>query len=231
MSYLESLKGGLITSCQPVDDGPMDHEAIIVAMAQAAENGGAAGLRIEGASNVAAVCKAVNIPVIGIIKRDLADSPVRITVDLADAKALIAAGVGIIAVDATHRQRPEPLEPIVQCILDAGIHVMADCATLEDAERALALGATIIGTTLSGYTAETEHLGSEPNLALIADFVKARRDRDALVMAEGRFNTPALAGSAIQAGADCVTVGSAITRLEHIVGWFDDSIKQTEKAS
>ena len=39
-------------------------------------------------------------------------------------------------------------------------------------------------------------------------------------------NTPALAAEAIVAGAWAVTVGSAITRVEHIAGWFSQSIAQ-----
>ena len=48
MTALARLRGGLVASCQPVDGGPMDHPAIVAAMAQAAVAGGAAGLRIEG---------------------------------------------------------------------------------------------------------------------------------------------------------------------------------------
>ena len=49
------LRGKLVVSCQPVPDGPLDTVEAIVAYALAAEAAGAAGLRIEGASNVAAV--------------------------------------------------------------------------------------------------------------------------------------------------------------------------------
>ena len=35
-SLLTRLQGGLVVSCQPLDDGPMDSPAIIVAMARAA---------------------------------------------------------------------------------------------------------------------------------------------------------------------------------------------------
>ena len=46
---------------------------------------------------------------IGLIKRDLPDSPVRITPFLEDVAALAAAGAAIIAVDATDRPRPVPV--------------------------------------------------------------------------------------------------------------------------
>lgn len=45
-------------------------------------------------------------------------------------------------------------------------------------------------------------------------------------MVEGCHNTPELARSAIEIGADCITVGSALTRLEHIVNWFVTAVKQ-----
>ncbi|HTO27538.1 MAG TPA: N-acetylmannosamine kinase, partial [Devosia sp.] len=60
--FLTDLQGGLIVSCQPVDDGPLDTIPGIVAFAQAARNGGARALRIEGADNVAAVAKACDLP-------------------------------------------------------------------------------------------------------------------------------------------------------------------------
>ena len=76
---LDKIKFGLIASCQPVDDGPMDKPEIVAAMAQASVIGGAAGLRIEGVENLKATRPTVNVPIIGIVKRDLPDSPVRIT--------------------------------------------------------------------------------------------------------------------------------------------------------
>jgi N-acylglucosamine-6-phosphate 2-epimerase len=44
-------------------------------------------------------------------------------------------------------------------------------------------------------------------------------------MAEGRINTPGLAARAMAAGADAVTVGSALTRLEHVTGWFAAAVR------
>ena len=42
-------------------------------------------------------------------------------------------------------------------------------------------------------------------------------------MAEGRYNTPELAAKAIEHGAVAVTVGSALTRLEVVTGWFNSA--------
>ncbi len=225
MSVIEQLRGGIVVSVQPVENGPMDTTPIIVAMAKAAVTGGAAGLRIEGADNVAAVRLAVNVPIIGIVKREWDNTPVRITTTIADAKALVDAGADIIAVDMTARERPEPLLPIVACILSAGKLLMGDCSTTEDGAQALTQGANIIGTTLSGYTNDTQHQDDSPDFELISRY-REMAGQSGFVMAEGRFNSPELAAAAINAGADCVTVGSAITRLEHVTEWFADAIQQ-----
>lgn len=222
MDLLERLRGGLVASCQPVEGGPMDRPEIVAAMAQAAVAGGAAGLRIEGVDNLRAARPRVAVPIIGIVKSDSADSPVRITVRRAEARALAEAGADVIAYDATPRPRTDPRDAVLAEILRAGRLAMADCATLDDAKAALAGGAAIIGTTLSGYTAETEGLNDGPDLALIRAFKALGRG---FVMAEGRINTPALAARALRAGADAVTVGSALTRLEHVTGWFAAAIR------
>jgi N-acylglucosamine-6-phosphate 2-epimerase len=222
LDVLQRLRGGLVASCQPVDDGPMDTPAIVAAIARAAVAGGAVGLRIEGVDNLRAVRPVVDVPIIGIVKSDLADTPVRITVSVEDALALADAGADIIAYDATSRPRPSSREELLAAILGAGRLAMADSSSLEDGRIALAGGAAILGTTLSGYTAETEGLNEGPDFALI----KAFGDLGArFVMAEGRINTPELAARAMAAGASAVTVGSALTRLEHVTAWFADAVK------
>ena len=84
IDVLGKLCGGLVASCQPVDQGPMDRPEIVAAMAQAAVAGGAAGLRIEGVENLRAVRPFVSVPIIGIVKSNCENTPVRITVRVAD---------------------------------------------------------------------------------------------------------------------------------------------------
>lgn len=220
---LEQIKYGLIASCQPVDNGPMDSPEIVAAMAQASVIGGAAGLRIEGIENLKAVRKVVNVPIIGIVKRDLKDSPVRITPFLKDVEDLAAAGADIIAFDGTNRVRPTTIEETVKRIKELGCLAMADCSNFEEGIYCQKLGVEIIGSTMSGYTGG--EVPTEPDYQLVKD-LKAAGCR---VMAEGRYNTPELAKVAIEIGAYSVTVGSALTRLEHIVSWFVDSVKKAEK--
>lgn len=217
------IQNGLIASCQPVDDGPMDKPEIVAAMAQASVIGGAAGLRIEGVDNLKATRPTVNVPIIGIVKRDLPDSPVRITPFLQDIEDLAYAGANIIAVDGTHRPRPVDIESAVKKIHEMGCLAMADCSNLEEGLYCQKLGFDIVGSTMSGYTGGT--VPEEPDYQL----VKALKAAGCKVMAEGRYNTPELARKAIEIGADFVTVGSALTRLEHIVSWFSSAVRSANK--
>lgn len=227
MTKLDVLRGGLVVSCQPVDDGPMDHPTIIAAMAQAAIAGGANGVRIQGVDNVIAVRAAISQPIIGIVKYDLTDSPVRITPFFHDVTALADAGADIIAYDATSRTRPVPCADLVAAITQRGCLAMADCSGTDDAMTALAQGAHIIGTTLSGYTDDTAHQGPDPDIALVTRF----RDLGGFVMAEGRFSTPDLARAALTAGADCVTVGTPLTRLEINTASFKNALPQKSRSN
>ena len=222
---LARLRGGLVVSCQPVDGGPMDTPGIVAAMAAAAVAGGAAAVRIEGTGNLRAARRAVNVPIIGIIKRDLADSPVRITPFVEDVAAIAATGADIIAVDGTDRRRPATTADLVRAIHAAGCLAMADCATAADGAACKALGFDILGTTLSGYTAETSTAAADPDFELIRVF----RALGVFTMAEGRFNTPDLAARAFVAGADAVTVGTALTRLEVMTGWFAAALAPRER--
>ncbi|HWL67992.1 MAG TPA: putative N-acetylmannosamine-6-phosphate 2-epimerase [Geminicoccus sp.] len=216
---LDQLRGGLVVSCQPVTGGPMDRVDIVVALALAARDGGAVGLRIEGAANVRAVREACDLPILGLIKRDLPDSPVRITPWREDVQALAEAGADVIAFDATHRPRPVPVPDLLAMVRQAGRLAMADCADMADARAAAAMGVDVVGTTMSGYTG-----GPVPD-APDLDFVRAAAaELDLPVLAEGRFNTPDAAAQAIQAGAFTVVVGSAITRTEHVTGWFAQAV-------
>lgn len=229
MSLLEKLDakiaqaGGLIVSCQPVPGSPLDKPEIVAAMALAAEQAGAVALRIEGIENLRATHAWVSVPVIGIIKRDLTDSPVRITPYLQDVDALAQAGASIIAFDGTDRERPVQVAELLARIHQHHLLAMADCSSLQDGLDCQRLGADIIGTTLSGYI--SGQVPEEPDFAL----VKALSAEGCRVIAEGRYNSPHLAAQAMQQGAWAVTVGSAITRLEHVCQWFRDEIVKVAK--
>lgn len=226
MSLLAKLEqsvrdcGGLIVSCQPVPNSSMDRPDIVAAMAQAAASAGAVAVRIEGIENLRAVRPLITIPIIGIVKRDLEDSAVRITPWLSDVDALADAGADIIAFDATFRPRPVDIDTLLERIRHHGLLAMADSSTVEEGLSCQQNGVEFIGTTLSGYTGEVTP--DEPDLLMVAELSRA----GCRVIAEGRYNSPALAASAIDQGAWAVTVGSAITRIEHICQWFSHAVKR-----
>jgi N-acylglucosamine-6-phosphate 2-epimerase len=219
------LRGRLVVSCQPVDGGPMDDDNTVVRMAQAAVAGGAAALRIEGVARLAQVRAAVAVPLVGIVKRELPDSPVRITPWLDDVRALVSAGADVVAVDATARPRPATVRALFEAITAQGAVAMADASGDADALVAWAMGFPIVGSTLSGYTGgPNDPVPDGPDLALVRRLAAA----GCRVMAEGRYDTPARAAAALQAGAWAVTVGSAITRLEVVTGWFTAALGEVK---
>lgn len=215
---LDDLRNGLVVSCQPVPGGPMDTAESVVAFALAALAAGACGLRIESLNYVRRVRAATAAPVIGIVKQDRDDSPVRITPTVELAASLCEAGADIVAFDATRRTRPATVAALIAAIKSRGKLAMADCSDLDDARAALAAGADLVGTTMSGYTGGTVPPG--PDFELIS----AMRQLTPYVVAEGRLNSPQLAGEAIRRGALCVVVGSAITRTEHVTSWFKSAV-------
>jgi N-acylglucosamine-6-phosphate 2-epimerase len=215
-----ALTQKLIVSCQPVDGGAMDRDEIVVALAHAARAGGAGGVRIEGHKRVAALrASQFAAPIIGIIKRDLADSPVRITPFVEDVDALADAGADVIAVDATLRTRPVTISALLTRIHARGALAMADTSNLDEALAAHAMGFDVVGTTLSGYVGG--EIPDAPDLAFVTGLRKALPK--ARIMAEGRYNTPRDVANAIAAGAWSVTVGTAITRTEVLTSWFADA--------
>lgn len=205
MSPLEIIASGLIVSCQAPTRSPMREPSIMARVAQAAQLGGAAGLRVNGSEDVAAVADATSIPIIGLHKvpgprRDI------ITPDDRLARALLDAGAHIVAVEATREALGDDLS-LLDRIRALGAPVMADVATIDEGLRAWDAGVDIVGTTLSGYTTDTTPAAEEPDLAL----VEALAARGVLVIAEGRYRSPAQVRAAFDAGAHAVVVGGAIT--------------------
>jgi N-acetylmannosamine-6-phosphate 2-epimerase/N-acetylmannosamine kinase len=218
------LRGKLVVSCQPVPGGPLDRPEIVVGFALAALESGAVGVRIEGVANVAAVRAATSAPIIGLVKRDFAGTPVRISALIEDIDALATAGADIIAFDATHFPRPVPAGDLLAAIRRNGKIAMADISTATEAVEAVAMGVDFVGTTLSGYMEGP--VPEAPDFALIRAIAGCGRP----VIAEGRIRTPEQARTAIAAGAFAVVVGSAITRPEHITAWFATAVGDAVKA-
>ncbi|NJL02372.1 MAG: N-acetylmannosamine-6-phosphate 2-epimerase [Spirulinaceae cyanobacterium SM2_1_0] len=221
---LARLHHQLIVSCQAPADSPLHDAGIIAAIAQAAVNQGAAGLRIDSPAHVAAVRQRLPAtPIIGLWKQQLPDSEVYITPRWRDAVAIAEAGADIIALDATLRPRPDgdtATDLIHRIQQELGKPVMADIDTWESAQAAAAAGAELIGTTLYGYTTAT-HTLTPPGWDLLATMVM---QLDVPVICEGGVATPAMARQALDQGAYAVVVGTAITGVDALARSFQAAI-------
>ncbi len=213
---LSKLKNGLIVSCQAEGDEPLNTPEILTAMSQAAIRGGAIAIRAERPENIARMKRQLTVPIIGLYKKKYPDSEVYITPTLEDALEVLDAGADVIAMDATARLRPnrQRLAEIVsslrhrtKCLL------MADISNLSEGLAAAELGFDLIGTTLSGYTAETRERAAtdNPDFELLSGLVERLGDRIPII-AEGRIWTAEQAVEALRLGAFAVVVGTAITR-------------------
>lgn len=215
---VDRLWGAVIVSCQAEPGSPLRGPAFMAAMAQAAELGGARGIRAEGVDDIAAIRAVTDLPLIGIRKASRDTSAVYITPGFDDAKDLVAAGADVIATDGTPRSRPhgERLTDLIRRVHELGVTVMADVDSLESARYAAAAGADLVATTLSGYTRD-DLPPKGPDVQLVRELVAAQR---VPVVAEGRFWTPDQVSAAFDAGAYAVVVGTAITSPLHITRRF-----------
>ncbi len=187
-------------------------------MAMAAELGGARGLRIESARDIVAVQRVSPLPIIGLRKVESSDSPVIITPTVASAREILATGVDFVAVDATGRPRPggETLRDVVRAIHQQGAVALGDLALIGELDHALRAGIDAVGTTLSGYTADSPPMEG-PDFDLLRQLV---RHSPVPVFAEGRFWTPEQVVEAFALGASFVVVGTAITNPQAITSRF-----------
>jgi N-acylglucosamine-6-phosphate 2-epimerase len=214
---LEALRGGLIVSVQADADSPLNEPPIITALARVAEANGAVGVRIEGVERIRAVCAAVRIPVVGIIKRKYEHFDAYITTTTEEVTQIVEAGARIVAFDATHRERVggASVATLVDAIHARNSVAMADCATLEDGRRACIAGADILATTLAGYTLET--LGRRlPALDLLAELAAVHP----FAICEGGITDPGEVRAALDAGAGAVVVGTVISNVDALVRRF-----------
>ena len=153
---LDSFKGGLIVSCQVQHDDPTFSVDFVVKMAKAAQWGGAVGIRANTVRDITQIKQVVDLPVIGIIKKDYPGTPMYITVTMKEVDELVACGVDILAVQGTGALRPDgsTSAEFIRAIKEKYPDqlVMADCDNFENAMACAEAGADFVGTTLRGYT-------------------------------------------------------------------------------
>ena len=230
---LENIKGHLIVSCQALPHEPLHSSFIMGRMAKAAKEGGAFGIRANTKEDIAEIQKNVDLPIIGIVKRDYDDSKVYITPTMKEVDELMSMKIrpDILAVDATTDLRPGNVSiddffaQIKAKYPDQML--MADCSTIEEALHADELGFDFIGTTLVGYTEQSRGDKIEENDFEIIRTILSKVKHN--VIAEGNISTPEKAKRVIELGCYSVVVGSIITRPQVITKTFTDVMATLEK--
>lgn len=226
MSVLNRIKGGLIVSCQALENEPLHSSDIMMRMAKAAKMGGAVGIRANSPADCAEIKKNVDLPIIAIYKKVYSNCDVYITPTITEVKDLLPIAPEIIAIDATKRIRPDNsnLDKLLKDIkkIYNGL-VMADISNFEEGIDAERIGFDIVSTTLCGYTDYTLDR-PKPDIELISSLKKSLRIP---VIAEGNIDTPDGAVDCLNAGAWAVVVGGAITRPQLITRKFVDSINSS----
>ncbi|WP_098741901.1 N-acetylmannosamine-6-phosphate 2-epimerase [Paenibacillus sp. EZ-K15] len=212
------MNRGLIVSCQALPGEPLHSSFIMGRMAIAAAEAGAVGIRANSVEDIEEIKKQVELPIIGIIKKEYPGMQSFITATMTEVDALVGTGVEIIAVQATMDQDEAFLKSIFTKYPSQKF--MADISTTEEGLRADRLGFHYIGTTLIGYTPQSQQV---EKFTVLEELIKQCKKP---VIAEGNFNTPEQAAKAIKMGAHCVVVGSAITRPQIIAKWFSDEVNE-----
>ena len=225
---IEALKGELIVSCQALPQEPLHSSYIMSRMAVAAFEGGAKGIRANTKEDIKAIQEEVDLPIIGIVKRDYQDCKVYITPTMKEVDELMEVKPEIIALDATGALRPEglTLKKFVEQIREKYPEqlLMADCSTIEEAEYADLIGFDFIGTTMVGYTEQSKgDKIEEDDFKIIREILKRVKHP---VIAEGNINTPEKAKRVKELGVFSIVVGSIITRPQLITKAFVDALHE-----
>lgn len=212
-------RGTLVVSCQAYPGNPLDTPAAMALMAQAAEAGGAGGIRANGPADIAAIRAVTNLPIIGIHK--LGDpTGVFITPTYDAAAGVVAAGADLVALDGTLRRDKRLLSQQIHRIHDElGVPVMADVDSIAAGLAAREAGADLVATTLSGYT--NSRTPTDPDVDLVRQLAAELR---CPVVAEGRIRSPEDVRAVCDAGAFAVVVGHAITDPMHLTSRLVDAI-------
>ena len=225
---MKEIKNSLIVSCQALNDEPLHSSFIMSKMALAAKVGGAKGMRANGVQDIHEIKKEVNLPIIGIIKKDYEATDIYITPTMSEVDSLIEEGVDIIAMDATSQLRlnNRTIDDFFREVKSKYPHqlFMADCSTVEEAIHAEELGFDFIGTTLVGYTPQSKTDKIEANdFEIIRKIIASVKHP---VIGEGNIDTPLKVKRALELGCYSVVVGSIITRPQVITKRFVDQISK-----
>ena len=226
--------GQLIVSCQAYQNTPLYGAEMMKKMVECAMIGGVRAVRCCWPQDIRAARQlSSDLIIIGIHKvmppdeQDL--SSIFITPSFEAAQGVVEAGADILALDArlTAQRGQAALHALLEQIHNAfpSIAVMADCATEEECLFCAQTGLVDIhSTTLSGL----DHDIPGPDVELIR---KLKAKTTLPVNAEGRIWDLDDLEAVVTAGADMVTIGTAITRPQLITERFVQHYQKLQQAS
>lgn len=223
---VERLLHQVIISCQAFPGDPFYGSDYMKKMAESAIQGGAGGLRACWAQDIKAIRSVTDLPIVGIHKALQAGDPldnVIITPTLDAASSILDAGADVVALDCTIRSS-RGFDQLCELLLAIRTRypqaaVMADLSRLEEARRVAETGMVdILSSTLAGYTRDTmDQMSDGPLTSLISAMKQAT---GLPVNGEGRIWELAQLRECLDAGADMLTIGTAVTRPHSITQRF-----------